>query len=57
MLFGNALRVAKNRELLAAGGGDVGENRRAFAAEIREALRRIDAIDALVRARRAGLID
>jgi glycerol-3-phosphate O-acyltransferase len=57
VLFGNALRLAKNRELLAPGGGDVGENRRALASEIRETLRRIDAVDALVRARRAGLID
>ena len=57
VLFGNALRLARNRELLAPGDGELGEHRRAFAAEIREALRRVDAVDALVRARRAGLID
>ena len=33
------------------------ERRRAFAEEIRSAVRRIDAIDALAASRRAGLID
>jgi glycerol-3-phosphate O-acyltransferase len=57
VLFGNALRLARNRGLLEPGDGALGEARRRFAAELREALRRVDAIEALVRARRAGLID
>jgi len=57
VLFGNALRLARNRQLLGPGDAALAEARRAFASEIREALRRIDAIEALVRARRAGLID
>ena len=36
---------------------DLAERRRQFADEVREAIRRIDAIDALVAARHAGLIE
>jgi glycerol-3-phosphate O-acyltransferase len=57
VLFGNALRLAKNRGLLAPDDGSLGEARRGFATEVREAIRRVDAIDALAKARRAGLID
>jgi hypothetical protein len=57
VLFGNALRLARNRQLLAPPGDGLREGRVAFASEVRDALRRVDAIDALVRARRAGLID
>jgi glycerol-3-phosphate O-acyltransferase len=57
VLFGNALRLARNRELLGTGGEELSEGRRRFAAEIRQVLRRVDAIEALVRARRAGLIE
>jgi glycerol-3-phosphate O-acyltransferase len=56
VLFATALRLAANRELLAAGGADLVERRRAFAAEIRAVIRRIDAIDTLASARLAGLI-
>jgi glycerol-3-phosphate O-acyltransferase len=57
VLFGNALRLARNRQLLSPPGDALREGRLAFATEVRDALRRVDAIDALVRARRAGLID
>jgi glycerol-3-phosphate O-acyltransferase len=57
VLFGNALRLARNRGLLEPGGDELREARRGFAAEIRQVLRRVDAIEALVRARRAGLIE
>jgi glycerol-3-phosphate O-acyltransferase len=56
-LFSNALALAKNRGLVAAGTPDLVERRRAFAAEVRDAIRRVDAIAALVAARYAGLID
>ena len=55
VLFETALRIARNRELL---GGEVATGaRQAFAAEIRNANRRIDAIEALAASRRAGLLD
>jgi glycerol-3-phosphate O-acyltransferase len=56
VLFATALRLARNRKL-ADPGPDVAERRLRFADEIRDALRRIDAIGALAQARRAGLID
>ena len=57
VLFSTALRLARNRELLEPGAPDLGERRRAFAAEIRAVIRRIDAIDALAASRLAGLIE
>jgi glycerol-3-phosphate O-acyltransferase len=57
VLFTTALRLARNRGLVAPGGDDLVERRRAFAEEIRAAIRRVDAVDALAAARRAGLID
>jgi len=58
VLFGNALRLARNRGLLAESGGEaLREARRRFAEEIRDAIRRVDAVEALAQARRAGLID
>jgi glycerol-3-phosphate O-acyltransferase len=57
VLFATALRLARNRRLVDAEGGEVAERRRRFAAEIRDVIRRIDAIDALVASRRAGLIE
>jgi glycerol-3-phosphate O-acyltransferase len=57
VLFKNALRLAGNRGLLKPGPGDLAERRRAFAEEIRQAIRRVDAVEALVSARRAGLMD
>src|SRR5262245_18612986 len=55
-LFATALRLARNRDLVDPGAPDLADRRRAFADEIRQALRRIDAINALGAARRAGLI-
>jgi glycerol-3-phosphate O-acyltransferase len=56
VLFATALRLARNRKLVDPG-PDVAERRQRFAAEIRDALRRVDAVSALAQARRAGLID
>jgi glycerol-3-phosphate O-acyltransferase len=56
VLFRNALKLAENRGLLDADAPDLIERRRDFAAEIRAAMRRVEAIDALVASRRAGLI-
>jgi glycerol-3-phosphate O-acyltransferase len=57
--FETALRLADNRRLLApaeaAGAAELGSRRRAFAAELGGAVRRIDAIDALAAARRSGV--
>lgn len=57
VLFRNALRLARNRGLLAADDEALREARRRFAGEIREAIRRVDAVEAMAQARRAGLID
>ncbi len=57
LVIGSALRLAENRELLETGAPDLAHQRRAFADEIRTALRRIAAIDALAASRRSGLID
>jgi glycerol-3-phosphate O-acyltransferase len=56
-LFATALRLARNRDLIEPGAPDLGERRRAFAEEVRAAIRHVDAVDALVAARHAGLID
>ena len=56
VLFATALRLARNRGLLDPRTPDVGERRSAFADEVRHAIRRVDAIDALVAARHAGLL-
>jgi glycerol-3-phosphate O-acyltransferase len=54
--FETALRLAENRRLLAGDdAGDLAERRRAFAAELASAVRRIDAIAALAAARRSGV--
>jgi glycerol-3-phosphate O-acyltransferase len=57
VLFGTALKLARNRELTDPGGEDLAARRAAFAEELREAIRRVDAVEALVRARHSGLID
>jgi len=57
VLFESALRLARNRGLLDPDVPDLAERRRAFAAEIDAAIRRVDIIDALAASRRAGLID
>ena len=55
VLFQTALRLAENRGLLEPGGDDVDDRRAAFADEIRDAVRRCDAVDALAASRRAGV--
>ncbi len=54
-LFETALKLAENRGLLDQNAADVGLKRDAFAAEIRDAHRRVEAMVALVESRRAGL--
>jgi len=56
-LFETALRLSANNGLLSPGDEDLGERRRRFAAEIRDVIRRIDAVGALAASRFAGLID
>jgi glycerol-3-phosphate O-acyltransferase len=56
VLFATALRLARNRGLTEPGGAELAARRRAFAEEIRQAIRRVDAVEALVRARHAGLL-
>jgi glycerol-3-phosphate O-acyltransferase len=46
-LFGNALKLAANRGLTVAGGEDVAERRRAFAAELSTVIRRLETIGEL----------
>ena len=53
ILFATALRLAHNREIVQPGARDLGERRRAFAEEMRRAIRRVDTIAALVTARLA----
>jgi glycerol-3-phosphate O-acyltransferase len=55
VLFRSALALAENRNLLDIDDENLGEKRKAFAAEIQETLRRITAIEALRAARRAGI--
>ena len=57
VLFATALRLARNYGLLAPDGAELIDRRRAFAADIRAIIRRIDAIEALAASRLAGLID
>jgi len=56
VLFETALRLANNRGLLEIGAPDLAERRKAFADEIRGAIRRTDAIDLLAQSRVAGLL-
>ena len=56
VLFGNALKLARNRGLVEADGPDLNKEREAFAGELREAIRRIDGIESLVAARHAGVL-
>jgi len=57
VLFANALGLARNRDLVEPRAPDLAARRRAFAEEIRHAIRRVDVIEALVASRHAGLID
>lgn len=56
VLFETALRLARNRGLLETAASDLAERRKAFADEIRAAIRRVDAIELLAQSRVAGLI-
>jgi glycerol-3-phosphate O-acyltransferase len=56
VLFSTALKLARNRQLL-AGSADLQARRKTFAVELREAIRRVEAIEALAASRRARLID
>jgi glycerol-3-phosphate O-acyltransferase len=57
VLLDTGLRIADNRGLLSPGEPDLASWRSVFAREIREAIRRAEAVDALAASRRAGLID
>jgi len=57
VLFGTALKLAQNRRLVAPGGEELAARRRDFAEQLRETIRRVDAVQALVHARLSGLID
>jgi len=54
-VFASALRLARNRGLGGPGGAELGARRGAFARELREVMRRIEGVEALVRARHAGV--
>jgi len=56
VLFETALRLARNRNLMQSGDADIGARRAAFAEELSDVIRRIDAIGALAASRLAGLI-
>ncbi len=56
VLFQTALSLARNRGLVDPSGEDLAERRAAFAEEIRNAIRRVDVIDALQAGRRVGLV-
>jgi len=55
VLFATAVKLARNRGLWEPGEPDQVEARTRFAGEIRAAIRRVDAVEAMVRARLAGL--
>lgn len=57
VFFANGLRLARNRGLTQGGNTDAMGRRLEFAAELRDTVRRIDAIEALAAGRRAGLLD
>jgi glycerol-3-phosphate O-acyltransferase len=57
VLFGTGFELARRRGLVELGGPERLEQRRAFAGQIRDVLRRIDVIEALAAARRVGLED
>jgi glycerol-3-phosphate O-acyltransferase len=57
VLFSAGLALAGNRGLLEPGAPDLAERRLVFAGELRDVIRRVEAVDALAASRRAGLID
>ena len=54
MFFRNGLKLAVNRGLLEEGAENLKARRETFAAELRELVRRVDAVDGLMASRRAG---
>jgi glycerol-3-phosphate O-acyltransferase len=54
-LFEVGIRVARNRRLLDPGLPGLAGLRRALATEVRDAIRRVEAVEALAAARRAGI--
>jgi glycerol-3-phosphate O-acyltransferase len=56
-LFATALKLARHRGLVEPGGAELSARRRAFAGELRQDIRRVDAIEALVKARVAGILE
>ncbi|MBW2664949.1 MAG: glycerol-3-phosphate 1-O-acyltransferase [Deltaproteobacteria bacterium] len=57
VILRTALELAKNRRLLDPAQPDLPQRRHEFASEIRDAIRGVDAIEALAASRRAGMID
>jgi hypothetical protein len=57
VLFATALKLASNRGLTDPDGEDLQAQRGAFAEELREVIRRVDAVEALADARQSGLIN
>ncbi len=55
-LFASALKLARNRGLLEGDADEISSRRQRLAAEIRAAIRHIDAIESLARGRQAGLL-
>ncbi|MEN8160367.1 MAG: hypothetical protein ABFS41_09885, partial [Myxococcota bacterium] len=55
VVFASALRLARNRDLTEPGAPDLVARREAFARELHEVMRRIEGVEALVRARHAGV--
>ena len=55
VLFKTAVKLARNRGLWEPGGAEQKDARRRFARQIRAAIRRVDAVEAIVRARLAGI--
>ena len=56
VLFETALKLAANRNLLVVGEG-LAERRRVFSDQLKDVVRRLDAVESLAASRRAGLID
>jgi len=57
VLFVTALKLASNRGLLETGAEALATRRAEFATELRQVIRRVDAVATLAASRRAGLID
>ncbi|MBK7951688.1 MAG: glycerol-3-phosphate 1-O-acyltransferase [Deltaproteobacteria bacterium] len=56
-LFATATKLARHRGLTETGGTELALQRQRFAEELLSTIRRIDAVEALVRARQAGILD